>query len=63
MSEDRAKIIRWVGEAQDSGARQSKACEIIGISEKTLQRWKQPGNDKDGRIDAKYVPANKLSDL
>ena len=38
MSADRAVIITGVHEAMQAGARQSAACEIIGISAKTLQR-------------------------
>jgi putative transposase len=30
---------------------------------KTLQRWSRPDNHHDGRIDAKRIPRNKLSEL
>lgn len=36
---DRVMIIELVDEAVQSGARQHKACEILGISSRTLQRW------------------------
>jgi len=61
MSKERADIIRLVADAQTSGARQSKACEIIGISAKTVQRWLLPDNVQEGRLDAKHEPANKLT--
>jgi len=61
MSNERAEIIELVNESRASGARQFMACEIMGISAKTLQRWKQDGNVQDGRIDAKHEPANKLT--
>ena len=61
MSSERAEVIELVNESRASGARQSMACEIMGISAKTLQRWKQDGNAQDGRIDAKHEPANKLT--
>jgi transposase InsO family protein len=61
MSSERAEVIELVNESRASGARQTMACEIMGISAKTLQRWKQDGNAQDGRIDAKHEPANKLT--
>ena len=63
MKSERADIIGLINEAQSSGARQAKACEVMGISAKTLQRWEQPDNEQDGRIEAKHEPKNKLSDL
>lgn len=60
MSSERAEIIELVNESLASGARQSQACKIIGISCRTLQRWQQD-NTHDGRIYAKHAPANKLT--
>ena len=60
MSTERAEIIKLIDEARMSGARQSNACKIIGISCRTLQRWRQD-DTQDGRIDAKHAPANKLT--
>lgn len=58
---ERLRILSLVREASDAGARQKMACEIIGISAKTLQRWLQTNNDKDGRIEAIDAPQNKLT--
>ncbi len=63
MSKEREEIINLISEARESGARQSKACEIIGISAKTLQRWCHPETSQDGRATAKREPANKLTEL
>lgn len=63
MSSEREEIITLINEARASGARQSKACECIGISAKTFQRWSQPDNARDGRQDAKHEPGNKLTEL
>ena len=63
MSEERTHIIKLVSQAQEGGARQSKACELIGLSAKTLQRWEQAGNTQDGRNEVQHTPANKLSEL
>ena len=61
MSAHREAIITRVNEAMRAGARQSAACEVIGISAKTLQRWEQPENVQDGRLDARHAPSTKLT--
>jgi len=63
MREERKDIMTLIKKAQEAGARQSKSCEIVGISAKTLQRWSRPGNVQDGRLDAKHDPVNKLTEL
>lgn len=63
MKSERTEIIELINQARVSGARQDKACEIIGISAKTLQRWEQSGNEQDGRIEPVHEPKNKLSEL
>ncbi len=63
MSDDRHQIIVLISTAVDSGARQSKACDIVGISAKTYQCWSRPGHHNDGRLDTKNSPANKLGEL
>ena len=63
MTKDRQEIIGWINQAQSSGARQSKACEIVGFSRRTLQRWRKSVSGQDGRIDALHFPPNKLTDL
>jgi len=62
MKEDRKDIMTLIEEAVEAGSRQSKACDIIGLSPKTIQRWRQPDNKQDGRIDAPHKPANKLTE-
>lgn len=54
--------IKYIQEALDNGARQSKACEVAGISGRTLQRWRIVGM-KDQRQTAKKTPTNKLSEF
>lgn len=63
MSAEREEIIKLINAARASGARQSKACEIIGLSAKTFQRWNRSDNVQDGRLDARHTPANKLTEL
>jgi len=62
MTNERIEIIELITEACDSGARQSKACEIVGITSKTFQRWCQADNQQDGRMEPSHVPANKLTE-
>jgi len=62
MKKERQAIIKLIKEAIENGARQTKACDIIGISPKTCQRWSRPDNTQDGRLDAKHEPANKLTE-
>ncbi|MBP0625463.1 helix-turn-helix domain-containing protein [Cupriavidus sp. LEh25] len=39
-----------IDEAVGSGARQSRACEELGLNERTLQRWRHtPERPRDGR--------------
>lgn len=63
MSAQRVEALQLIDEASTSGARQSKACAVIGISAKTYQRWGRPGNEQDGRLQAKHEPANRLTEL
>jgi transposase InsO family protein len=52
-----------IDEARAAGARVSRACEVLEISARTLQRWREQGEVKaDGRKSAgvRREPANKL---
>jgi len=33
-------VLSWIDDARVSGARQAKACEIVGVSERTVRRWR-----------------------
>ena len=63
MNTERTDILTLIAEAQGAGARQAKACALMGISARTVQRWDQPGHAQDGRLEAKREPANKLTEL
>lgn len=61
---DRKVAIKLIEEATKSGARENKACAELGISQRTLQRWRSEATPlEDQRPCAKRpVPPNKLSD-
>ena len=57
-------MIDLIEEACTAGARLAKACQIVGLSPRTVQRYRQDGSIKpDGRKVAAVgrVPANRLS--
>jgi len=59
---ERQQILQWVEQASAAGARCHKACELLDIAPRTLQRWRQCGElVDDARSTRSYVPANKLS--
>lgn len=61
----RLAIVGLLHEAVTVGARRAKACAVLGLSLRTLQRWWRGGVvHSDARPDAlRPVPANKLSDV
>ena len=62
-SSERRNCVKLITTARKSGARLSKACEIVGIHERTFQRWTQCGSVMhDQRLTAvRPEPANKLN--
>ncbi len=63
MTEQRTMLIALVSEAVDNGSRQAAACNTLGLSERTLQRWMRAGNLGDRRQQPIHIPHNKLSEL
>ena len=61
----RKKIIIMLDDCCAAGARLAKACDVIGLAPRTVQRWRQSGAVKpDGRKAAakNRTPANKLTE-
>jgi putative transposase len=61
----RGQVMSFVAETIAAGARQERACEVISLSERTLQRWQ---NDKaEGACDRRparvQTPKNRLDEL
>lgn len=59
---DRQVAIDSITQAVNSGARQHKACEIINLTARTLQRWKATGLQDQRLTVQKASPPNKLSE-
>ncbi|MBJ6363928.1 helix-turn-helix domain-containing protein [Paenibacillus sp. GCM10012307] len=60
---DCKEAITLIGEAVAVGAREAVACKELGLTQRTLQRWRKQGGTEDGRPNAtRPAPANKLSE-
>lgn len=60
-ADDRKEVLRLVEETVADGASQDKACEILGVTEKSVQRWRLKPVLDDQRRGPKTSPANKLT--
>jgi putative transposase len=63
MPTDRAQVLTLVASAVVEGSNQKKACAVVGVDERTLQRWQRPLSCKDGRCGPLTSPKNKLTPL
>jgi len=59
--DDKQRVLKLILEACKSGARKSKAAQLLGLTIRTLQRWGQNGLP-DNRKGSRVAPGNKLSD-
>lgn len=63
--EQRQSLLRLIQEACTAGARLRRACVLIGLSERTVQRWLHPQSAGADRcvagLHVRPEPANKLS--
>ena len=57
--EDRTECITLITEAVQSGARKEKACEILNLQIRTIERWEKI--PEDGRRGPHKCPANALT--
>lgn len=62
-ADERRAVLDSLTEAQKAGARLSRCAKVIGLSERTLERWRleEDGGD-DKRCGPHTVPGNKLSE-
>jgi transposase InsO family protein len=61
--EERQQVIQLIGEAVTAGARREKACALLGLSLRTMQRWQ---DGETVRVDQRplrdYEPPHKLTE-
>lgn len=55
-------IRQLIDEAVAAGARRDVACELLGLTARTLERWAEQDDGDDRRRGPNTVPANKLSE-
>jgi putative transposase len=53
-------ILRLIDEAVADGARLRPACEVLGLSVRTVERWRKQDGGDDRRYGPKSPPPNKL---
>ncbi|HEX8538494.1 MAG TPA: IS3 family transposase [Cystobacter sp.] len=58
----RESLLAQVHEAQSAGARLSAICQLLGISPRTVQRWRKQPGQQDRRPLRRDPPANRLSE-
>lgn len=58
---ERRAVLALVAEAVGAGARQDRACAVISLSERTLQRWQCDISRGDQRPSRVQAPKNRLS--
>ncbi|WP_375757334.1 IS3 family transposase [Corallococcus exercitus] len=51
-----------VQEALQKGVRLEVVCERLGVTPRTIQRWRKPATAQDGRCGPRTRPANRLSE-
>ena len=52
----------WIDEAVAAGAQAEKACETVGLSVRTVQRWKHAPDGDDGREGRHTRPSHALTE-
>jgi transposase InsO family protein len=57
---ERAMTLELIGEAERAGARRAAACAVLGVSARTVERWRS-GPAEDQRGGPTTAPANKLT--
>jgi putative transposase len=53
-------ICAWIDEAVAARARRAPACQVLGLSVRTVERWRG-AHPEDARHGPRHAPANKLS--
>jgi putative transposase len=62
--EERKQVVVLLNESITAGARQAQACDVLGLSERTLQRWRTGESVHcDQRPLRDYHPPHKLTEI
>jgi putative transposase len=59
---ERSQAIVLIKEANEAGARRIKACAVLGITLRTLERWEKVDGVQDKRKLTQRIPGNKLTE-
>lgn len=61
---DRKKAVELIDDAREAGARLKPACEVLGISARTYQRWTADGSIREDQrpLVERSSPKNKLTE-
>ena len=54
-------ILAMIDEAVAAGAALERGCEVLGLAERTVQRWREANTGDDGRAGPRTRPANALT--
>jgi putative transposase len=54
-------ILGMIEEAVGAGARRERACDVVGLADRTVQRWREADVGDDGRAGPRTVPANAFT--
>jgi len=60
--ERRQQCLVLIDEACKAGARKCKACEVLEIDIRTVERWEKQSKCKDQRCESSRTPENKLTE-
>lgn len=60
-AEDRKNILQSIADAIQLGAQVKQACQLIGFSVRTYERWRKDKDGQDKRPQALHFPLNKLN--
>ena len=55
-------ILTLLDDAMAAGARQSETSKLLGLDERTVQRWRTADGGEDRRRGPNTAPRNKLTD-
>jgi putative transposase len=60
--DERRRVLALIDQAIQRGARLESACRLLGLSARTVQRWRKPQYVEDRRPSSRRRPANRLSE-